>query len=201
MDHGWIIIGTDRFPLLKIIKEKGNTGYVIPREAVCEKGMSVRCELDRSRRLSIMRLHSAQHLLAGALRMIRPSILTGGMKIHDNANQCGVFYPADSGLRENELASALVKVQELIHEDRSIRAESVVSEAEAILKYNELYRPTIASGSLKGTIRLVLIDGVDANACGGTHVKSLKEVGSITIDSFHPLEEGSEILFSVGAIR
>lgn len=197
MDHGYLILNTIRYPLLSIVKEKGNTGYVIAADATAEKGMIVNCELDHERRLKIMRLHSAQHALAGALRLVRPTILTGGMQIADDLSHCSVQYPASSELKESDLDSALRSLEDMIQEGRSITSETVQSELDAQNNHRNLYRPTIASGSLKGKIRLIIIDGLDVNACGGTHVRNLKEVGVLNLLKVIETASGSDVHFSV----
>lgn len=196
MDYGTVIISGHTFPLLGITKEKGNTGYRISTDAMPEKGMPVQCKLDFERRLKIMRLHTAQHALAGSLRLVRKDILTGGMKISDSAQECTVLYPNTSSLRDPELQNALTILADHINEDRGVETVSVASETEAIKTYGDLYRPTVASGTLKGTFRLVIIDGVDANACGGTHVRSLKEIENIKIVDLRSVDHGIEIIFT-----
>ena len=197
MDHGTINFEDASYPLLKIIKEKGNTGYVISPNAQIKKGCEVTCTLDFERRYSIMRLHSAQHALAGALRSVRESILTGGMKIADDALSCAVFYPESSALTDNDLTNSMKVVADVIKKDLTISTLTVTSEAEAIEQFGTIYRPTIASGSLKGSIRLVLIDGLDANACGGTHVKSLSEIKAISIQSVSKQDDGTWLTFAI----
>lgn len=199
MDHGSVVADGNEYPLLKIIKEKGNTGYVLPANAQISKGQTVECKLDWQRRLRTMRLHSAQHALAGCLRAIRASILTGGMKIADDVASCSVLYPGTSALSDAELSEALRLLVREIEKDCVIRAESVESEAEAIKRYGTLYRPTVASGNLKGKVRLIVIDGLDANACGGTHVRSLGEVKAAEILAVNETEQGRVVQFAVAS--
>ncbi|MBX7143389.1 MAG: alanyl-tRNA editing protein [Oligoflexia bacterium] len=193
MDFGSLQVDGQDYPLLKIVKEKGNTGYAIAPQAPISKGQKVHCVLDWQRRKGIMRLHSAQHALAGTLRLVRATILTGGMQIAKDATSCTVLYPTTSSLAEQEINQALSALSQIIKEDRKIYSESVESEEEAIKKFGELYRPTVASGSLKGKVRLIVIDRLDANACGGTHVKSLAEVGAVSIASIRDDTAGRHV--------
>jgi Ser-tRNA(Ala) deacylase AlaX len=196
-DHGSLCIEGRDFPLLGLVKEKGNTGYAISSDATVVKGQSVRCDLDWERRYRTMRLHSAQHAFAGALRCVRQSILTGGMQIAEDAMSCTVLYPTDSALTDSDLAQGQLRLTQEISENRSILSDSVDSEADAIKKYAQLYRPTIASGSLKGKIRLILIDELDANACGGTHVRRLGEVGTVRLTSVREDERGKLVTIAL----
>jgi Ser-tRNA(Ala) deacylase AlaX len=90
-------------------------------------------------------------------------------------------------------------VQE-IEKNTLVRSESVDSEAQAMSTFGNLYRPTVASGSLKGKIRLIVIEGLDANACGGTHVRSLAEVEAAEIVSVEETEQGRMVKFTVGSL-
>lgn len=197
-DYGSLCIEGRDFPLLGIVKEKGNTGYAIASTATVLKGQAVRCNLDWERRYRTMRLHSAQHGFAGALRCVRESILTGGMQIAEDALSCTVLYPTGSGLTDSDLAQGQQRLAQEISQNRSIHSDSVESEAEAIKKYAQLYRPTIASGSLKGKVRLIVIDQLDANACGGTHVRSLGEVGAVQVTSVREDERGKSVTIALG---
>ena len=197
MDHGSLAIENETLPLIDIIKEKGNTGYIISAIKPLQKGMEIKCFLDMDRRLRIMRLHSAQHLLSGTLRLIRKDILTSGMWIDEDVNSCTVIYPEVSGLKKSDLDQALKIYEELFNKNKKIFTEIISSEQEAIIKYGDMYRPTSSSNSLKGKIRLIIIEDLEANACGGTHVRNLSETGRININNFTKFQNGIEIKFSL----
>jgi alanyl-tRNA synthetase len=84
---------------------------------------------------------------------------------------------------------------ELIAEDRALTVRTVDhSEADALL----------AAGTLRklpereGTIRLIEIAGYDLNACGGTHVRSLGEIGGLLIRSVERARQGVRVEFVCG---
>ena len=71
-------------------------------------------------------------------------------------------------------------VDALIAEDRPIGTRWITDEA--LAKQPELVRSMSVSPPLgTGRIRLVGIDGVDLQPCGGTHVASTKEIGKLAI--------------------
>jgi alanyl-tRNA synthetase len=83
----------------------------------------------------------------------------------------------------------------LIAEDRAVTVRTVDrSEADALL----------AAGTLRklpereGTIRLIEIAGYDLNACGGTHVRSLGEIGGLLIRSVERARQGVRVEFVCG---
>ena len=52
--------------------------------------------------------------------------------------------------------------------------------------------------AVKGDIRLVKIDGVDLNACGGTHPKNTSDIGLIKIISVEKAKGGTRVYFLCG---
>lgn len=53
-----------------------------------------------------------------------------------------------------------------------------------------LLRPSDAQVVIRGRARVIIIEGLDANACGGTHVSRMGEVGGIEIQDIGKTESG-----------
>jgi alanyl-tRNA synthetase len=49
-----------------------------------------------------------------------------------------------------------------------------------------------------GTLRLVEIEGVDLNTCGGTHLRSTAEIGMIALIGTEPMRGGTRLFFAAG---
>jgi alanyl-tRNA synthetase len=47
-------------------------------------------------------------------------------------------------------------------------------------------------------LRLVDIDGLDINTCGGTHVRSTAEIGAVALVATEPMRGGTRVLFVAG---
>jgi alanyl-tRNA synthetase len=84
---------------------------------------------------------------------------------------------------------------ELIAEDRAVTVRTVArAEADALL----------AAGTLRklpereGTIRLIEIADCDLNACGGTHVRSTGQIGSLLLRSVERVRQGVRVEFVCG---
>jgi Ser-tRNA(Ala) deacylase AlaX len=65
------------------------------------------------------------------------------------------------------------------------RVTAVVERAEALDARPELVRTlTVRPPVVPGTVRIVEIEGFDAQACGGTHVHSTLEIGEARVTKF-----------------
>jgi misacylated tRNA(Ala) deacylase len=134
-------------------------------------GASLVAEIDWPRRHRLMRMHSAMHLLCAAVACP----VTGG--------QVG----ADRSRLDFDLQSAAVdkdqiaeRVARWIAEDRPIRLMWI--DAAELDARPELVRTmSVRPPSTGGRIRLVEIEGVDLQACGGTHVRSTGEIGALAV--------------------
>lgn len=152
----------------------GDTGEIVhvPAEPVSpEQGQSVSCALDWERRHRHMRIHSALHLLCALL----PYPVTGG-SIGDGQGRLDFDIP-EAGLDKQALTEEL---NALIERDASIGTRWI-TEAE-LDERPELVRTMAAQpprGS--GSVRLVEIDGIDLQPCGGTHVASTAEIGKAEV--------------------
>jgi len=142
-----------------------------------------------------MRSHTATHLLLGAARRV----------LGDHAWQAG----AQKGVERSRLDISHFRrlTQEQVEAIERLANQAVVegrpvacrwmprNEAEA--KYGfRLYQ----GGAVPGKeIRVVEVEGWDAEACGGTHVRSTSEVGLVKILNTERVQDGVErLVFAAG---
>jgi misacylated tRNA(Ala) deacylase len=72
------------------------------------------------------------------------------------------------------------KIERWIAEDRPVRASWI--EAAELEARPELVRTmSVRPPTTSGRVRLIEIEGVDLQACGGTHVRSTREIGAIQV--------------------
>lgn len=195
-DHGSIFWEGSEQPVLEIVKEKGNSLLRISRIDGLKKGTLIECRLDPERRRKIMRLHSAQHGLAGALRQLEAGYQSNGMAIDEAASYCTMRFTCSSSVGAEKLEAAAEILHQAIKDDRAVRAEIFESTQAASSALGALLRPSDAQVVIRGRARVVIIEGLDANACGGTHVKSMGEVVGIDISEFDTrVGEISKVVF------
>jgi misacylated tRNA(Ala) deacylase len=144
-------------------------GHALP-----EPGESVALAIDWERRLKLMRMHTACHLLTA----VCPHPITGA-SVGEEESRIDFDIP-DAGFSKEEVTAQLM---ELVRADHPVSYKWITDEELAAnpgLVKSKNVRPPMGSGR----IRLVLIgeDGsVDSQPCGGTHVRSTGEIGEIHI--------------------
>lgn len=133
-------------------------------------GDSITLELDWDRRHKHMAMHTTLHLLCA---LVDGSIT--GAQVGEEKSRVDFNIPESPD--KQALAEALNK---LIKEDHPVIISSITDEE---LDANpELVRSlSVAPPRGSGRVRVVNVDGVDLQPCGGTHVKSTGEIGEIRI--------------------
>ncbi len=139
-----------------------------------ELGETLTGEIDWERRLKLMRMHTACHLLT----VVCPFPITGAAVSEDDSRVD--FDLPDSGVTKEDVTARLM---ELVRADHPVFTRWITDEelaANPSLVKSKNVRPPTGTGR----IRLVGIgEGgtVDSQPCGGTHVASTAEVGEIHI--------------------
>ncbi len=134
-------------------------------------GALVQLDLDFARRHAVMRMHSALHLLSVAL----PYPVTGGA-IGTQEGRLDFDIP-DAGLDKDEITQKLnaLRLRNAEITDRWI--------TDAQLDANPGLVKTMSVAPPRGTgrVRLVAIEGLDLQPCGGTHVRNTAEIGALAV--------------------
>ena len=140
-----------------------------------EAGVSVRAALDWDRRYAIMRHHSALHVLVGAVYRLFNARVTGGAIYPDRARMD--FSLED--LNKDRVADIERETNRVLAEDRPIAVRFVTPEEFERSDLVRLARDLVPKDLEQ--IRVVEIEGYDAQADGGTHVARTREVGALRI--------------------
>lgn len=148
-------------------------GHILPEgvDGAGWLGADITITLDFARRLKLMRMHSALHLLS----VVLPYPVTGGaVGVEDGRLD---FDIPDAGLDKDTISEAL---NALITKDAAI-TDRWITDAE--LDANPALVKTMSVKPPRGTgrIRLVEIAGLDLQPCGGTHVRNTHEIGRVTV--------------------
>lgn len=131
------------------------------------EGQNVVQKVDNAKRDYHSRLHTGGHILGVAMEILRPEIKE--TKANHFPKEASLEF---DGLLYNELKPQLqAKIDELVQQDLPV----LISWLEPGAQVNE--RAKVGDGP----VRIVSIGGLDHNPCGGTHVKTTSQVGSVTI--------------------
>ena len=131
---------------------------------------AVTLELDWDRRLKLMRMHTALHLVT----VVLPYPITGAAVGEDKGR-------VDFNLPEvPDAAEVEARLNELVARDLPVTTEWITDEELAAnpgLVKSMNVKPPMGMGR----VRLVRIGDVDLQPCGGTHVRSTGEIGRLKI--------------------
>ncbi len=139
-------------------------------------GQSVRLVLDPVRRLALMRYHTVLHVL-NTLALRDYNAWITGVQIGPDYSRIDFKLEAFSPSLAAELETKVNAVLEESHPLRSF----YLSEAEFRSRPDLLRTLQVKPPVSNGQVRVVEIAGFDAQACGGTHVRSTAEVGHFSI--------------------
>ncbi|MEH2004981.1 alanyl-tRNA editing protein [Nostoc sp.] len=204
-DHGTVIINKISYKVEDIIKIKGVTNLILDSSALVSLyefyGKEANSILDWERRYCLMRYHTGGHILMSAARQTVLGYEPQGMEIEDDLSSCKILFTSEEEFTEKNCSSLLDIALNAIDGNASIEAKNYPSLDAAKEEHIDEFRIN-SNLNLKGKVRIIIIDNYDANPCSGTHVKSLGEVGSLTIESFsyESIERIASIKFKLECI-
>ena len=149
-------------------------------------GQKVDCQIDWERRQQLAQHHTATHILNGVCRKLLGNHVwqAGAAKFIDKARLDITHYEQ---LTEQQLRQIEEEANKIIAADVAIH-KSFVPRTEAEQRYGfSIYQGGIVPGKL---LRIVDIEGLDVEACGGTHLNHTAEVGRIKILRSSKIQDG-----------
>ena len=142
-----------------------------PGTAMPAPGTAVVAEIDWARRHRHMRFHTCLHLLCAAV----PYPVTGGRIAADKAH---LDFDLQGAAVEKEAVEA--RLNALVRAGHRVAPRWITDEELAASP--ELVRTmSVAPPMGQGRVRLLEVDGVDLQACGGTHVANTAEIGPVAV--------------------
>lgn len=196
----------ERFGVADLVKEKGDVLIVLDREIpgwdALRKGEPVRQVVDRERRLRAARLHSAQHAFGAAVRLLVPGAVARGMRIADDLSGCAMQAEVDPGatLPEDLGARIVETVRGAVAADLPVRVVFFPDVDAARAACGDAFRVDPSLTFSGNRLRTVTIgDGplYDASLCGGTHVRSLAEVGGVVLNACARTDDRLRVAFAL----
>jgi misacylated tRNA(Ala) deacylase len=174
-DTGWLTTA-DGTRLAVIDTRKGSAADEIvhilaPDSPLPDVGTQVEAELDWARRFRHMRMHTALHLLCAVV----PAGVTGGQIGADKSR-------LDFAIAAGDLDKADIeaKLNALVAGDHAV-SFSWISDAELAAQPQLVRTMSVMPPMGSGSVRLVRIGDVDLQPCGGTHVNSTAEIGTLQL--------------------
>ena len=149
----------------------GDIGHLLEDGAECPAvAADVELELDWDRRYVHMRMHTTMHLLGSILQYG----VTGG---NISADKSRLDFDMTDTVDKEAVSTALAA---LVAEDHAVSCRWI-SEEELDANPELVRTMSVQPPRGRGSIRLLEIEGVDLQPCGGTHVRSTAEIGAVRI--------------------
>jgi len=170
-DIGEIITKNQNIEVKDTIKKDNKIINIINKTENLDKGIEIIGKINWEKRYKYMKMHSALHLMCSVI----PLGVTGGQIGYEKSRLD--FNDPDKKINKEEIEE---KINSLVKNDYQITSEII--DSKILDEQPELIRTmSVKPPQIDGKIRLIKIGNVDLQPCGGTHVKSTAEIGSIKI--------------------
>ena len=170
-DIGEIIADGQKIEVNDTIKTDGSIKNILENINGLSKNQKIIAKVNWDKRYKYMRMHSALHLMCASI----PLGVTGGQIGYEKSRLD--FNDPDKEIKKEELQE---KINALMEEDHKITYEYI--DSKILESQPDLVRTmSVKPPKIDGKLRFVKIGNVDFQPCGGTHVRSTKEIGKITI--------------------
>jgi Ser-tRNA(Ala) deacylase AlaX len=182
-DRGWIA----RVPVAEARTVRGQVRHYLDGPPPAGR---VQVEVDWTRRFDHMQQHTGQHLLTAVAQEPFGWLTTA---FHLGERVCDIELDVPT-LAAAELVALEEAVAAEIRAARPVTSRRVTPEVFATLPVRTRGLPEGHAGD----IRLVEIDGIDLNTCGGTHVRSTAEIEALKLLGIDAMRGGTRLRFVAG---
>lgn len=142
-------------------------------------GDTVRGLIDWSYRHALMRHHGLMHVVNTVVRQHLGGVITG---VQLGPEESRIDFRL-TGFSREQIPDLESRVNDVLQQGGSVTA-SAISEDEFRGRPELIRTLNVLPPVVDGRVRIVEIEGFDAQACGGTHVHSMREVGRARIRKF-----------------
>ena len=170
-DIGEILADGQKIDVIETIKTGGDIKNILENINVLSINQKITARINWDKRYKYMRMHSALHLMCASI----PLGVTGGQIGYEKSRLD--FNDPEKKINKDELQK---KINELMKQDYEIIYEYI--DSNILESKPELVRTmSVKPPKIEGKLRFVKIGNIDFQPCGGTHVKSTREIGEIKI--------------------
>jgi len=154
-----------------LLNKDGDIEHILSEDSpVPDIGETITARINWDRRYLHMRMHTALHLLGSIL----PYGVTGG---NISETKSRLDFDMEAAVDKESVNKELNR---LVLENRNIQSKWITQEV--LAQQPELIRTMSVKPPITNQdIRLLEIDGIDLQPCGGTHLRTTGEVGQIAL--------------------
>ncbi|MGP6293701.1 alanine--tRNA ligase [Caldiplasma sukawensis] len=183
-DFGYLQVGFKKYQVTEVFKQ-GNA-IIHKIDGVLEQDTKVQGHVDGQRRKQLMIHHTSTHLLLGTLRkMYGKQVWQAGAQ--KNVDYSRLDVTIDRKIEREDVINIENECLKTIIENHTVTAKRLPWNA-AVEKYGFiLFQGGVP---LSPYLRVVEIEGVDVEGCGGTHLSATGQIGFLKIISVENIQEG-----------
>lgn len=174
-DTGKFIKDGEEFNVVFVAKFGDVISHEVNKSGL-KPGDKVKGVIDWDRRYRLMRMHTAAHVISIIIEKDANALITGNQLGLDKSR---IDFNLENFDRE-KFAEYMDKANEMIQKGAKVNL-CLMPREEAMQKYERL--TNLAKGFSEDIkeIRLVEIEGVTIEACGGTHLKDISEIKGVKL--------------------
>lgn len=191
-DHGVLESAGITFTVSKVMEYNGvivHYGEISGGDF--KEGDCVKLSLDWERRYKIMRTHTAGHIVDYAVVTVCGRSFQSQSAMHDVGHGFQEYLGEYSGDLEKRIEEV---ANEVVTSSKPVFAEYVSAHE---LSEKVFGAPNLGRLPHLDVYRIIVIEGINAIPCGGTHVKNTSEVGHIKIESIEQVGNCFKISYRV----
>lgn len=191
-DHGEL----NKQYVVDVFKQGGVIVHVLAEKPTFKQGDKAHGKVSLERRKQLAQHHTSTHIVNAAARIV----------LGPHANQAGAKKDIDKAyidithyqaITDDELRRIEDEANKIVKKKVKV-TKSLMPKDEAEKKYGfTIYQGGVAPGKI---LRIVDIDGIDVEACGGTHLNNTSEAEIIKILKANKVQDGVvRVYFAAGA--
>ncbi len=184
-DHGWLEVDGKKFRVYDV-KKIGSVVVHAVEKPELRSGQSVKGIIDWPRRQQLKQHHTAVHIINGLARQLLGSHVwqAGSAKSVEKAHLDITHYKA---IEPDQIQTLQIRANEIV-EARLPVVKEMLPRSQAESKYTmRIYQ----GGAVPSAqLRIISIEGLDTEACGGLHVDNTAEIGRIVIVGTERIQDG-----------
>jgi alanyl-tRNA synthetase len=191
-DTGWLTLdGGDRLRVTEVADaEDGRIVHYLEAPSPPLVGTAVHGSVDPERRQDHMQQHSGQHVLSAAFIELY-QMPTVSFHMGKSDDYCSIDL-ALQAVSPEQVAAAEKRANQIVFENRPVRVRYVTRAEAEKLGLRKL------PPAERDELRLIEVANFDLTACGGTHVGSSGQIGSILLRKTEKVRQETRVEFVCG---
>jgi len=190
-DTGTLSVNQNQYNVIQVNEDKltGSVFHVVEGKLDVSVGDKVQGRINWERRYSLMKLHTAAHILSSILYRKYNALVTGGQIDPQHAKDDFSLESSDKQVFEDAIEATNSIIEKGLEVKVYFLSREDALKIPGIVKLAQRAPPNL------NVLRIVEIPGFDVQADGGPHVKNTKEIGKIVLEKVENKGKGRKRVY------